>query len=186
MKIRNGFVSNSSSSSFIVAFPRQPESVEDVLDMMFGADAPDTVEAYGDYVVATRDVVDQIWHDVQQQLSRLPLSRIQIADELQEAALQSTPLYGKVRELQARGELPDPWSDWNTKSQQQRDRESAVVAAYQDELAAPVVEQMLKQILTQDAFVCQFEYSDNDETLGIVMEHGEIFARLPHQRVSRH
>jgi len=35
MKIRNGFVSNSSSSSFLVAFDRTPESAEDLHDMMF-------------------------------------------------------------------------------------------------------------------------------------------------------
>lgn len=36
MKIRNGFVSNSSSSSFVVAFPKKPETVEEVKDMLFG------------------------------------------------------------------------------------------------------------------------------------------------------
>lgn len=30
MKVRQGFVSNSSSSSFVVAFPRVPENDEDV------------------------------------------------------------------------------------------------------------------------------------------------------------
>ena len=35
MKIRNGFVSNSSSSSFIVAFPNKPTSEKDVLEYMF-------------------------------------------------------------------------------------------------------------------------------------------------------
>ena len=35
MKIRNGFVSNSSSSSFVVAFPRKPKTQNDVMKMMF-------------------------------------------------------------------------------------------------------------------------------------------------------
>lgn len=35
MKIRNGFVSNSSSSSFIVAFPYKPESVEELQNWLF-------------------------------------------------------------------------------------------------------------------------------------------------------
>jgi hypothetical protein len=35
MKTRNGFVSNSSSSSFIVAFPYKPKNAKEVLDIMF-------------------------------------------------------------------------------------------------------------------------------------------------------
>ena len=36
MKIRNGFVSNSSSSSFIVAFKKVPKSVAEMQKMLFG------------------------------------------------------------------------------------------------------------------------------------------------------
>lgn len=36
MKMRNGFVSNSSSSSFIIAFPKKPETKEDIKSMVFG------------------------------------------------------------------------------------------------------------------------------------------------------
>lgn len=36
MKIRLGFISNSSSSSFIIAFPHKPESAEDTRQMLFG------------------------------------------------------------------------------------------------------------------------------------------------------
>lgn len=35
MKVRNGFISNSSSSSFVVAFPKKPKTVADVLKYMF-------------------------------------------------------------------------------------------------------------------------------------------------------
>ena len=36
MKIRQGFVSNSSSSSFVVAFPTTPKSVLEVQKIVFG------------------------------------------------------------------------------------------------------------------------------------------------------
>lgn len=35
MKTRHGFVSNSSSSSFVVAFPSKPKTVDEVMEMMF-------------------------------------------------------------------------------------------------------------------------------------------------------
>jgi len=41
MKTRNGFVSNSSSSSFIIAFPHKPMSVDDLRLMVFGNADPD-------------------------------------------------------------------------------------------------------------------------------------------------
>ena len=42
MKIRSGFVSNSSSSSFIVAFSKKPTTVNEVMTEMFPKD-PDGV-----------------------------------------------------------------------------------------------------------------------------------------------
>lgn len=36
MKIRNGFVSNSSSSSFIVSFDKKPSSAEELREILFG------------------------------------------------------------------------------------------------------------------------------------------------------
>lgn len=36
MKIRNGFVSNSSSSSFVVVLPKEPKGYNDLKELMFG------------------------------------------------------------------------------------------------------------------------------------------------------
>lgn len=38
MKIRNGFVSNSSSSSFILAFPHEPVSANEIKELLFNGD----------------------------------------------------------------------------------------------------------------------------------------------------
>lgn len=39
MKIRNGFISNSSSSSFVVAFPKKPKNAADVWNFMFNGES---------------------------------------------------------------------------------------------------------------------------------------------------
>jgi hypothetical protein len=59
MKTRTGFVSNSSSTSFIVAFPGIPESWTDTLHMMF----PNETEI-SDYHV---DIAKLVWRDIQDQ-----------------------------------------------------------------------------------------------------------------------
>lgn len=67
MKIRNGFVSNSSSSSFVVAFSHKPESVEELKKMMF----PDkswtaAVKIYGESLTVA-EVVEIVWKDLENQ-----------------------------------------------------------------------------------------------------------------------
>jgi hypothetical protein len=59
MKIRNGFVSNSSSSSFILMLDKKPESREELADMMGDC----SVDMYGD-TMSTQEVVDVVWGDI--------------------------------------------------------------------------------------------------------------------------
>lgn len=72
MKIRQGFVSNSSSSSFVVAFPEQPKSSEDVLEMMFPGNSPDEVISIYDYSKTCKEIADRVWQDVEKQLAKEP------------------------------------------------------------------------------------------------------------------
>lgn len=62
MKIRKGFVSNSSSSSFVVVFPKTPNSIEDVKKIMFGD--METHEGY-----KTIDIAKRIFNDITSQLN---------------------------------------------------------------------------------------------------------------------
>jgi hypothetical protein len=74
MKTRNGFVSNSSSSSFIVAFPRKPKSEKDVLDFMFGG------KEGGIEGLSYRQVAERVYNDMKN-LKRMTLDAL--VEELQ-------------------------------------------------------------------------------------------------------
>jgi len=81
MKIRNGFVSNSSSSSFVVIFPREPKSASDVKEMLF-KDRSDYANPYqyGDDECSwsTNTVANTVWTDICSQKKNDFVSAIEV------------------------------------------------------------------------------------------------------------
>jgi len=66
MKTRNGLVSNSSSSSFVVAFPKKPKDEEEVYQMMFNGEdgfINPYPESYTD--MTHREIADRVFRDLQ-------------------------------------------------------------------------------------------------------------------------
>lgn len=72
MKIRNGFVSNSSSSSFIVAFEKVPRTVESMVKMLYGPAAKenDIIEMYG-YTMTKGHAAKQVLDDIKRKDSKI-------------------------------------------------------------------------------------------------------------------
>ena len=83
MKTRNGFVSNSSSSSFVIAFPHKPTSIEEVGKMLFGDRyGPNNLlrqEYYDD--VYEGELAETIFKDIEGFLNKDKDVGEQIADE---------------------------------------------------------------------------------------------------------
>ena len=86
MKIRSGFVSNSSSSSFIVAFPKKPKSKNELSEMMFPGDphgvVPNPWKSLDEYDpgLTNPSVVEQVFSDLTSQKKKV--STKELIDEL--------------------------------------------------------------------------------------------------------
>lgn len=171
MKTRHGFVSNSSSSSFIVAFDKVPESQEELKVMLFG-DAEvyanpwynpkyDTIPGW-----STTEVAETVWKDLQ---GKKPLSNAEIIEEINNGYF---PGY------------PDP--DWNATGDTPEERR-----LYWDRFVKQVREAAEKFYADNKSefegkTVFAIGYSDNDGAYFSALEHGDLFHELPHLRISHH
>jgi len=83
MKIRNGFVSNSSSSNFIIKLDTIPTS-EKHLEEILGVENYDNLEYWGDYI-DKKTVVNKIYNDIKQELNKVgnkTIEDIKLSDEI--------------------------------------------------------------------------------------------------------
>lgn len=161
MKQRSGFVSNSSSSSFIVAFPKDIKlTVEAVKEYLF-KDA-ETIEAgYDDTNISTEEA------------SRIILSemRTQSPNDMNnlkgscEGGLDGSPDYEDFKRK-------DGGIDWKPYEEAR------------DIYVTEVIDNLMKQHSTSDLYT--FEFSDNDGPAGSILEHGGTFDRVPHLVISNH
>lgn len=160
MKIRHGFVSNSSSSSFIVAFPHKPKSAAELQEMLFGNEEMYS-SPYEDMQWTAQTIAEVVWRDLEKQEPSTP-------SNIKETALRGwitgQPDFNDFRK--------DDKTDWD---------------AYQaaaDKFACEYAKKFANE--HSAAAVFSFEYSDNDGIMFTAMEHGTLFDRIPHLRISHH
>ena len=159
MKVRKGFVSNSSSSSFIVAFPKDfDQTADSIKKLLF--DGVDVVAIYDDSL-STDTAASIIAKDLEGQM---PNDKAKIMNALSHGHLSGSPSFDDFK-------LSDGNIDWEAYSQ----------------AGKKYVEAYLQRILaeTEDSNLFIFEYADDTST-GTVMEHGGVFNSVPHVCVSNH
>lgn len=170
MKTRNGFVSNSSSSSFVVAFNRKPKTKEELRDMMFPRDM-ETVSAPYDYgpTISVDAVLDDVFEKIKEQKRSASLEDIRRAvDSMHYEEMYSNSLLSRIN-------LKPNSKDW-------KDEHRRV-----DKLTKRADEKTAKEFYksNREKFILIVEYGD-DTGHGAAMEHGDVFRNLNYVRNSNH
>jgi len=163
MKIRNGFVSNSSSSSFVVAFKKIPKSVEEVQKLLFTDQA---LHSYYEHKYTTHEIAEQVFRDIQE---HRPIKLRTVTKEVASGYYEGRPEFPMGV---GSNDLPawrKAWTAW------EHDYKA---------FARAVAEEFWKE--NQGKFTYRFQYSDNDGEFWGMMEHSGIFERLPHLEISHH
>jgi hypothetical protein len=191
MKIRQGFVSNSSSSSFIVGFPRIPKSAEELEKLMFKSSYE--IEGYNGKM-STIDIAKRVFDDITNGIA-VRMTKNTTYKELNHGSFIGEPKWvhwdrlesEKIRREYGRETGKDVYDDT---------ADPKVVKLYRKVYDKEERLEREKRNIARHAFlegfwpsvqgkkVFKFEYADDGGES--ILEHGNIFRAFPHFRISNH
>jgi hypothetical protein len=200
MKCRSGFVSNSSSSSFILALPKKPESANELWEMIKNTSRNNNTEWYDkmpswldfEYDENDKPIMkeDSSYLDKPRLMPITDLMGIVVSDLKQQATIEEI-----IEEL--RGYCVDIYSHPMPEDIAEGLGLDYYGASYQK--LEPVYElyaqatywwghfQATRFITNNPNSVFYIvEYADNDGFVGSVLEHGGLLEMLSHIKISKH
>lgn len=159
MKQRFGFVSNSSSSSFVVAFPKILQNAAEMQELIFGKESfwTPSDSYYGKYPASR--VAETLFEDFMKQI---PLTKNKLIKELTYGWITGQP-------------------DWDySDDKKQREKIDKAITKFKTALAKKFMK------ANKGKFFYLFSYADENGSYYSALEHGGIFDSLPHIVISHH
>ena len=212
MKIRNGFVSNSSSSSFVIALDKSPMDmdVQELRELLFGEQE---LFAKYDYASTTLALSETILTDLQLEHKREKkeednyhygvksvkgkMSKDDLVENIACGWFDGHPdffsnhYHYETEDLKIENEAkkqgiekPNQDPKWGELIRKARNKRYAEEDRINREAAMKLADPFWEK--HKDKYLYALEYSDNEGSQGVILEHGGVFDRIPHITISHH